>query len=202
MGELAFSSTREADAVVRVELSFPGNNRVLTFVVDRANLVAEAIYPELMAITYADRFALRMLSVAISKYIGNDTLEADVLLRASRLWGEHPLTRIRVRQITASKERDWTDICGTTWTYLSHDAWYHNMVTEWRNVGPNAVDCHGRCGPGCDAWWGTSAWTVDCGEHDRCVHHDGGNYGPDCGDEWNSASDDFSFAPNCHLDGW
>lgn len=202
LGDLAFSSTQEGEAVVRVEFGLPGEGGTLAYVVDRANLVAEASYPENMAITYVDRFVLRMLPLAMARYISNETLEADVLLRASRMWGEHPLSRIRIKQVAASKERDWTDICGTEWTWLGHDAWNHSFIWEWRNVGPWAVDCHGRCGPGCDAWWGTSAWTVDCGEHDRCVHHDGANYGPDCGDEWNSASDDFSFAPNCHLEGW
>lgn len=61
-------------------------------------------------------------------------------------------------------------------------------------VGPRAVGCMGRCGPGCGSARGLGLYTQDCADHDRCCRRYGGCLDFrrwHCGDEYWEASDDF-----------
>jgi hypothetical protein len=119
---------------------------------------------------------------------------------AARLWGDHPLQPVRLTRIVAPFAKSWTNLCGITSRSLAHDGSSHGLISETLAVGPKAYNCRARCGAGCDALVGTSVWTVDCGEHDRCEQHH--SCCTSCQDEFNSASDDYLFAPNCRLSGW
>jgi hypothetical protein len=161
---------------------------------------AEVRAPRKVEITPADRFVFRTLAVALARQLGNGSPETDLLLRAARLWGDHPLQDVRLERIAAPVEKSWTNLCGIKSRSLAHDGSGHGLISETLAVGPTAANCRSRCGAGCDAILGTSAWTVDCGEHDRCEQHHA--CCASCQDEFNSASDDFLFAPNCRLAGW
>jgi hypothetical protein len=201
LGRMAFRSTLLPDGRVRVEHDLPGRRGTLTLLVDRAARTAEPVYPSGVRLTASDRFVFRSLAMALSQKIGADASpEADLLLRAARLWGDHPLREVRLRKIVAPAEKSWTNLCGKTSSGLSHDATNHGLITETLAVGPKAYNCRSRCGAGCDALIGTSAWTRDCGEHDRCEQEH--SCCTSCQDEFNSASDDYVFAPNCRLSGW
>lgn len=202
LGEMAFRANAERDGITRVEYDLSAGRGTLALTIDRVNLTAKTEAPEDLAFTVVDRFIFRSLAVALEREVGNRTPETDALLRASNLWGGHPISPIRLDLIRPSRERGWTNLCGVTSASLAHDATTHGLLTETLATGPNAYQCRARCGEGCTATWGTSAWTVDCGEHDRCVSQHGDNTGPNCGDEFDSASDDYLFAPNCHLSGW
>jgi len=200
LGEMEFRSTLQLDGSVRIEHKLSDRRGTLVLLVDRAARTAEAGYPKGTRITRADRFIFRALAVALSRQMGSGSPEADLLLRASRLWGDHPLQQVRLERIAAPIEKSWTNLCGITSANLAHDGSGHGLITERLATGPNASNCRSRCGAGCDAILGTSAWTVDCGEHDRCEQHH--SCCSSCQDEFNSASDDFLFAPNCRLSGW
>jgi hypothetical protein len=129
-----------------------------------------------------------------------DGAESDLLLRATRLWGDHPLQAVRLARIEAPQTKSWTNLCGAASASLAHDGSGHGLISERLATGPNASNCRARCGAGCTAILGTSAWTVDCGEHDRCEQHH--SCCASCQDEFNSASDDYLFAGNCRLAGW
>jgi len=200
LGRAEFRSIRQADGRVRVEHGLTGKRGTLVLLVDLDARTAEASYPADARITRADRFVFRALAVALAQKLGNGAPETDLLLRASRLWGAHPLQEIRLQRIVAPIEKSWTNLCGITSRSLAHDGSGHGLISEYLAVGPNAYNCRSRCGAGCDALVGTSAWTVDCGEHDRCEQHH--SCCTSCQDEFNSASDDYVFAPNCRLSGW
>jgi hypothetical protein len=199
-GRLAFSSTAQPDGRVTLEYELPQGRGALVLLVDREAQTAEVFYPEGLEIGPADRAAFRALALALGSSPRDDSPEADLLLRAARLWGDHPLQPVRLTRIVAPFAKSWTNLCGITSRSLAHDGTTHGLISETLAVGPNASNCRARCGAGCDALVGTSAWTVDCGEHDRCEQHH--SCCTSCQDEFNSASDDYLFASNCRLSGW
>ena len=83
-------------------------------------------------------------------------------------------------------ERGWTYIgCGCSNQYDGHDG-YHVGGVGCGCTGGSGNGCKGRCGGGCTHDGASiNAYTRDCLCHD---------YGQ-C--SWTTASDDFSFAPNC-----
>lgn len=200
LGNMTFRTLRQPDGRVRVEHRLPNGRGALVLLIDNGAQTAEATYPKGVRITRADRFVFRALAVALARQLGNGAPESDLLLRASRLWGAHPLQEVRLERIAAPVEKSWTNLCGIKSRSLAHDGSGHGLISETLAVGPTAYNCRSRCGAGCDAILGTSAWTVDCGEHDRCEQHH--SCCTSCQDEFNSASDDFLFAPNCRLAGW
>lgn len=200
LGEMEFRSTSLLDGRVRVEHKLPGQRGALVLLIDRAARTAEARYPADTRITRTDRFVFRALAVALGRELRTASPEADLLLRAARLWGDHPLQEVRLERIAAPITESWTNLCGVTSANLAHDGSGHGLITERLATGPGASNCRSRCGAGCDAIVGTSAWTVDCGEHDRCEQHHA--CCASCQDEFNSASDDYLFAPNCKKAGW
>jgi len=200
LGRVTFRSLRQPDGRVRVELGLTGKRGTLVLLVDRGARTAEVSPPKNVQITHIDRFVFRTLAVALARQLSNGSPETDLLLRAARLWGDHPLQNVRLERITAPIEKSWTNLCGITSRSLAHDGTNHGLISETLAVGPNAYNCRSRCGAGCDAILGTSAWTVDCGEHDRCEQHH--SCCTSCQDEFNSASDDYLFASNCRLAGW
>ena len=200
-GRMAFRSAVQADGRVLVEHDLPEGRGTLSLTVDLASRTAETSYPADANITPGDRFAFRALAVALGRELArNENPETDLLLRVARLWGDHPLQPVRMGRIVAPPEKSWTNLCGVTSRSLAHDATNHGLISETLATGPNASNCRARCGAGCDAIVGTSAWTVDCGEHDRCEQHH--SCCASCQDEFNSASDDYLFASNCRLSGW
>jgi hypothetical protein len=201
LGEVTFRSTRQPDGRVRVEHGLTGKRGRLVLLIDLDARTAEVGSPAQARITRADRFAFRALAVALDRDPRlARTPEADLLLRAARLWGDHPLQEVWLERIAAPIEKSWTNLCGITSRSLAHDGTNHGLINETLAVGPNASNCRARCGAGCNAILGTSAWTVDCGEHDRCEQHH--SCCTSCQDEFNSASDDYLFASNCRLSGW
>lgn len=200
LGRIRFRGIRQADGLVRLEYDLPHKRGTLTLLVNRGALTADASYPAGVRLNAADRFVFRALAVALGRNLRDDSLEADLLLRAARLWGDHPLQEIRLKRIEAPVGKSWTNLCGITSRSLAHDGGSHGLIYETLATGPNASNCRSRCGAGCDALVGTSAWTVDCGEHDRCEQHH--SCCTACQDEFNSASDDYLFASNCRLSGW
>lgn len=200
VGRLAFSATGHPDGRVSLEYELPDGRGTLVLFVDREAQTAEVFYPEGLDIRREDRAAFRALALGLASTLDDDSPEADLLLRSARLWGDHPLQPVRLNRIAAPFAKGWTNLCGITSRTLAHDATNHGLINETLAVGPNAYNCRARCGAGCDAIIGTSAWTVDCGEHDRCEQHH--SCCTSCQDEFNSASDDYLFAPNCRLSGW
>ena len=199
LGLLSFRGTKQPDGRVRLEYVLPEARGTLSLLVDPVARTADATYPAGVRLRPSDRFVFRTLAVALARSY-DPSPEADLLLRAARLWGDHPLQEVRLKRIVAPAEKSWTNLCGITSRGLAHDATNHGLITEVLATGPNAANCRSRCGAGCDALIGTSAWTVDCGEHDRCEQHH--SCCTSCQDEFNSASDDYLFAPNCRLAGW
>jgi hypothetical protein len=203
LADLGFSSIVEADGKVRVE--FDLGHDVVGMLIDEAEQTAVPLYTDATELAPADKFTLRALAVLLKKQGPAQSRQADLLLRTVNLFGElvpvgsaHAFFRGQV--ITPGVDRSWTTICGRTSASLCHDAASHSTLCSTVAVGPSAYRCRGRCGSGCDAYIGTSAWTIDCGEHDHCLesHYNGECfYCGDCGDEANSAQDDFLFAGNC-----
>ena len=200
LGRTAFRSLAMPDGRVRVELDLPDGRGTLSLLVDLVGRTAETSYPEGARLTPADRFVFRSLAITLDRELANASPEADLLLRVARLWGDHPLQPVRLGRIEAPREKSWTNLCGVTSARLAHDGSGHGLIAETLATGPKAYNCRSRCGAGCDALVGTSAWTVDCGEHDRCEQHH--SCCTSCQDEFNSASDDYVFASNCRLSGW
>ena len=200
LGRLGFRSFLGTDGRMRIEHDLPDGRGTLSLLVDRQAQTAEVLSPEGVSLTPADRFAFRALAAVLASELGNGSPETDLLLRAARLWGDHPLAPVKLGRIVAPREKSWTNLCGITSATLRHDATNHGLIAETLATGPNASNCRSRCGAGCDALVGTSAWTVDCGEHDRCEQTH--SCCVSCQDEFNSASDDYLFASNCRLSGW
>lgn len=200
LGDLRFRGAPDITGRVQVDYELPDGRGTLTLLVDRQAQTAEAIYPAGSRILTTDRFVFRALAVTLGGSFQDGSAEADLLLRAARLWGDHPLQAVRLKKIVAPPTKSWTNLCGVTSRSLAHDGTNHGLINEVLAVGPKASNCRSRCGAGCDAIVGTSAWTVDCGEHDRCEQHH--SCCASCQDEFNSASDDYLFAPNCRLSGW
>jgi hypothetical protein len=208
LGQVGFRSAAGRDGRVLVEhdLGDRGDRGTLALAVDRAAQTADPVYPAGLRLTQADRFTLRVLALVLEQQLAqrdanlDENPEADLLLRATRLWGDHPLQEVGLARIQAPQTKSWTNLCGVTSANLAHDGSGHGLITERLATGPNASNCRARCGAGCTAILGTSAWTVDCGEHDRCEQHH--SCCISCQDEFNSASDDYLFASNCRLSGW
>jgi hypothetical protein len=200
-GRMAFRGAVQSDGRVLVENELPDGRGTLSLRVDLASQTAEVSYPDDASFTPGDRFAFRALALTLERELsGSGSPESDLVLRVARLWGDHPLQPVRLRRIAAPREKSWTNLCGVTSRGLSHDATNHGLITETLATGPRADNCRSRCGAGCNAILGTSAWTVDCGEHDRCEQTH--SCCASCQDEFNSASDDYLFASNCRLSGW
>lgn len=198
-GELAFHSYTIGGGLVRVEYDLAGRG-TFGLLVDNQQRTAEPSYPKGLRMTKTERFLFRSLAYVVARRVGNKTPEADALLRGANLWGAHPLSPVKMGRIVAPQTRSWTNLCGITSKTLYHDGGSHGLIGETLATGPNAYNCRSRCGAGCDAIIGTSAWTADCGEHDRCEQHH--SCCSACQDEFNSASDDYIFAPNCTRSGW
>jgi len=199
LGDLVFHSYAIGGGLLRVEYDLTGRGR-FELLVDNNQRIAEPSYPKGLTITSTDRFLFRSLGFALTREGGDETLEGVMLLRGANLWGAHPLSQVRIGRIVAPLTKSWTNLCGITSATLYHDATDHGLIGETLATGPNASNCRSRCGAGCNAILGTSAWTVDCGEHDRCEQTH--PCCASCQDEFNSASDDFLFAPNCKRSGW
>ncbi len=199
LGEVSFHSYTVGAGLVHVEYDVADRGR-FELAVDNDQRTAEPSYPKGLRITNADRFLFRSLAFVLERKIGVDVPEAAALVRGANLWGAHPLSPVQFGRIAAPDVKSWTNLCGITSATLYHDGSGHGLIGENLATGPNASNCRSRCGAGCNAILGTSAWTVDCGEHDRCEQHH--SCCVSCQDEFNSASDDYLFASNCRLSGW
>jgi hypothetical protein len=193
-GTVEFQSIVTSDGVV--DVSFNRGAGEFGSRVDWNTLTADLEFGEGFRITDDDRFLLSALATAVENELGRNTIAADNLFRQATLWGVHGVGAVAPTHIVADGARGWTTICGRSSATLAHDGHGHGLISEGLAVGPSAPSCRGRCGAGCTSW-GSSAWTIDCGEHDRCEQHGGGGINGSCTDEFSSASDDFSFAPNC-----
>lgn len=67
--------------------------------------------------------------------------------------------------------------------------------------GNGDYSCMGKCGAGCtDYWFMKTGYTKDCLDHDACSRKysaSGGAKDPNCGDEYNAASRDFTNSKSC-----
>ncbi|MET0592697.1 MAG: hypothetical protein ABW133_08360 [Polyangiaceae bacterium] len=67
--------------------------------------------------------------------------------------------------------------------------------------GNGDYSCMGKCGAGCtDYWFAKTGYTKDCLDHDACSRKytaSGGARDPNCGDEYNAASRDFTNSKSC-----
>ena len=67
--------------------------------------------------------------------------------------------------------------------------------------GKGDYGCMGKCGAGCtDYWFARTGYTKDCLDHDACSRKysaSGGSRDPNCGDEYNAASRDFTNSSRC-----
>lgn len=144
------------------------------------------------------RIAFNAISKAVSKKIKDkSSLAEDKLLKFCDLWSQGPEGPV----ISHTIEYDivtpvWTRLCnGTsyrTFSFTNDDGTDYSAYLKY-GPGETSNPCRARCGPGCDGI-GTSAWTVDCGNHDRCADVYGWSK---CDGLWWAASDDYMFAPNC-----
>ena len=193
VGSVAFEARVTENGIF--DIKFDREGRVLTSHVDWNKLENDLAISGDGEITREDRFILKALSTVLEDEVGKTTKVTDNLVRQAALWGVHPEGKLAVAHIKADPERGWTTLCnGTSYRNFYHDTGSHALQGEYLKYGPGegTNPCRARCGIGC-AGIGTSAWTVDCGNHDRCeqLHSSG------CGDEFTSASDDFTFAGNC-----
>ncbi len=193
-GSVEFKSEVIADGVV--EVTFDRGAGVFGSHVDWTTLTNDLRHPAGFQITTDDRFLMKALASALENDIGNTMPSSDNLIRQANLWGHHPEGAIIQTHIVGDPERGWTKLCGVDAYTFNHDAWSHGQQYEYLAAGLRETSnpCRDRCGPGCTAWWGTSAWTKDCGDHDRCEQQ---HNSLSCGDEFTFASDDFTFAGNC-----
>ncbi len=206
-GSVEFNSLEIQAGVFQVSLV--RDSRQLITTVDTNQLTADVQAADDFQITRDDRFVLTALATSVEQELGKELKVTDNLFRVSTLWGEHPEGALLTRRIEADPERGWTTLCYAACSY-GYRTFYHSgngndhghthgnhSGSTWgeyikfgRQDGHNP--CNSRCGSGCSGV-GTSAWTQDCGNHDRCEHC----HTSACGGEWNSASDDFLFAGNC-----
>lgn len=192
-GSVQFESRVVSDGVVDVTFSRGGES--FGTHVDWNTLKADLVFDEGHQVTKDDRFLLKALSSALENDIGNEMPASDNLIRQSNLWGSHPEGAMVIKQIVADPERGWTKLCNINNYTFKHDASTHGLQSEYLACGryETSNPCRDRCGPGCTSV-GTSAWTLDCGNHDRCEQlHTSGS----CSDELASASDDYTFSANC-----
>ena len=192
-GSVEFASTVVADGVV--DVTFDRGEGAFGSRVDWTQLTNDLVAAEGFAVTADDRFLLQALASTLEADLDAAGAASDNLIRQATLWGHHPEGTVCDRHIVADAERGWTTLCNVTATTFSHDTSSHGMQSEYLAAGryETANPCRDRCGAGCRGV-GTSAWTRDCGNHDRCEQlHSTSN----CNDEFVSASDDFTFAGNC-----
>jgi hypothetical protein len=193
-GDLAFTSRVVSDGVV--DVTFDRGHGAFGSHVDWSKLTNDLQFQPGFKVTTDDRFLLKALSTAVESDLVDAGVASENLVRQANLWGHHPEGDIIQPHIVADSQRGWTTLCNVRAYTFNHDAWNHGQQYEYlgAGLGETANPCRDRCGPGCTAWWGTSAWTQDCGNHDRCeqMHNS-----VSCTDEFTFASDDFTFAPNC-----
>lgn len=197
-GEVEFRSEQLEDGRVVVELWRDG--AALRSVVDWERYEVDFDAPAGTEITREDRVVLLALAEAVQTELdAEDAPAVDNLVRQASLWGHHPIGPVVLDHVAADPERGWTTLCnGTSYRTFSYSL-NGRSYSEYLRYGPGegTNPCRGRCGAGCTAAYGTSAWTVDCGRHDRCEQRGGAGVQASCSDEFASASDDFSFARNC-----
>lgn len=144
------------------------------------------------------RIAFEAISKAVSKKIKDKpSLAEDKLLKFCNLWSQAPEGPAISHTIEYDEVKSgWTTLCnGTsyrTFSFTNDDGTYYSAYLKY-GPGETSNPCRARCGPGCDGI-GTSAWTVDCGNHDRCADVYGWTK---CDGLWLAASDDYMFARNC-----
>jgi hypothetical protein len=210
-GSVSFVVKQTAPNVVLVTFD-RGDSKTFGSTLDWNTQSADFAYPQNMLVTDDDRFVLTALATAVEAEVGKDAILTDNLFRQASLWGAHPTGEIVLRPITGEAGHGWTTLCSagacnSTATYRtfyhsggsterSAPCGYHPGTTLGHSRRFGRTDptnpCLSRCGAGCNGV-GTSAWTQDCGNHDICEYW----HTSDCGGELSSASDDFSFAPNC-----
>lgn len=195
--EIAFSSTRTAARTFAVRFELPGGE--LGTDVDWDTLVAEPRTHLGWAMSLEDRADLDALARAVDHGLDRAEPAADNLVRQAALWARHPAGELVLDTIVADRARGWTTLCNGTSYRTFTWTWGSTTKSEYLKYGPGETSnpCRARCGAGCTAAWGTSAWTVDCGRHDRCEQYGGSGVNSQCNDEFASASDDFTFAGNC-----
>ncbi len=192
-GSVEFTSVVTSDGVV--DVTFDRGAGEFGSRVDWTNLTNDLVAADDFAVTTDDRFILKALASTLEADLDKAAPASDNLIRQATLWGHHPEGALLNRHIVGDAERGWTKLCNVTAYTFSHDASSHGLQSEYLSAGryETANPCRDRCGPGCSGV-GTSAWTKDCGNHDRCEQlHTSSN----CADEFGSASDDFTFAGNC-----
>lgn len=207
-GAVDFTAIEVEEGLFDIEMVREG--RTFGSVVNWTDYEVDLQANEDFQITQDDRFVITALASTIEEEVGKDSAVADNLFRQATLWGSHPTGELITRHIEADPERGWTTLCYAACT-SGYRNFYHSgsgndhghthgshswTMREYIKFGryDSHNPCNSRCGPGCTGWY-SSAWTQDCGNHDRCEHaHTGG-----CSGEWWSASDDFSFAGNCRC---
>lgn len=192
-GSVDFRSAVVADGVA--DVTFKRGDAVLGAHIDFTKSTDEFSSPVGYQITKDDRFLISALASAIENDIGKETPASDQLFRHASLWGSHPEGKVLLTTITFDPERSWTTLCGRNSATFTHDATSHGAQSEGLAAGPHETSnpCRDRCGPGCSGI-GTSAWTVQCGNHDRCEQT---HSSTSCADEFTAASDDYVAAGNC-----
>lgn len=195
-----------------VEIRFDRGRGQFGSSVDWNAMTADFLSPPDMEVSADDRFVLTALATAVENELGKDSIATDNLFRNAALWGAHPEGRVILKPIVADGERGWTKLCnaGACNATAASYTFTHSGGNTERNApcGKHASSnkshsrkfgkkdtinpCQSRCGPGCTGV-GTSAWTVDCGNHDICEYW----HTSDCGGELSSASDDYVLSANC-----
>lgn len=209
-GTVDFAVAESSPGVVDVR--FDRGHGQFGSTVDWNTRTADFAWPEGMQVTDDDRFVLTALSLAVENELGKDSRATDNLFRQAGLWGAHPTGEVALQPIVADEERGWTTLCSAgacngsapsrTFTHSgggtergascgSH-AGTNKSHTRRFGKADGTNPCQSRCGASCSGV-GTSTYTVDCGNHDICEYW----HTSDCGGEFSSASDDFTFAGNC-----
>jgi len=192
-GSVDFRSAVVADGVA--DVSFKRADALLAAHLDLTKGTDTFSTPAGYQVTKDDRFLMNALASALENDIGKETAASDQLFRHAALWGAHPEGNVLLTTLTFDSTRSWTSLCGRNSATFTHDATSHGAQSEGLAAGPHETSnpCRDRCGPGC-ASVGTSAWTVQCGNHDRCEQT---HTSSSCGDEFTAASDDYVAAGNC-----
>lgn len=195
--EVPFASARAADGIYAVRFELPGGE--IGTDVDWNAYTAMPRAGATWAMSADDRADLDALATALADSLDRADPVADNLVRQAGLWARHPTGELVLPPIVADRARGWTTLCNGTSYRTFNWTWGSTAKSEYLKYGPGdtANPCRARCGNGCNAIVGTSAWTVDCARHDRCEQYGGSGVNSQCNDELASASDDFSFAPNC-----
>jgi len=193
-GSVQFESRVTSEGVV--DVTFAKDERAFGSHVDWNALTVDLVVGDDHQVTNDDRFLLRALVSALEHDLGNEMPAADNLIRQANVWSIQPDGAVQRKQIVADPERGWTRLCGVNNYTFGHDSNGHGWSNEYLACGiyERSNPCRDRCGPGCVSWWGSSAWTKHCGDHDRCEQLHSTS---ECAGEAWGASDDFSFAGNC-----